>query len=169
MDQGDKPNVIFTWKAHPAKQHVGRACLGLVVISLAGLGVAVAAGHPVWGVLGAVALLLSLQRFFFPSSFEIDEAGITARYLMSNKRMRWSAARRLVVDANGGFLSTRGRKSWLDAYRGLHLVWNEQRNEAIAAVEARLAATRSAAEASASPAHGPKPTAHSHRTAGSPA
>jgi len=169
MDQGDKANVIFSWKAHPAKQQPGKACVALAIIMLAGLGVAITAGHPLPGVLGAMLLVLSLQRFFFSCTFEIDQDGITARYLMTNKRAKWNDIRRFVHDRNGGYLSTRSRTSWLDAYRGVHLVFDDLREEAVAAISARLAAPRSEAQAIASTPKSQQPRANSRRAAGSPA
>jgi hypothetical protein len=169
MDHGDKPNVIYSWTAHPAGQHRWKACIALAVIALVGLGVAMTAGHPVAGLLGSLLLVVSLQRFFFPSTFEVDADGITAKYLMTNKRARWRDVRRFVTGPEGGYLSTRSKRSWLDAYRGLHVVFGANRDEAIAAINAIVAATESAADGIAPPAQGPQPIAHSHRAAENPA
>jgi len=163
MESGEQANVIFTWTAHPAKQHVGRGVLGLVVISAAGFGVALLANHPLAGVMGGLLLVLSLQKFFFPSQYTLNEEGLTAKTLLNTKRLRWSDVRRFVFDADGGYFSTRARASWLDAYRGVHVMWGHQREQAVRAVQSRLAVQRVAASASesgdASPSKAPSPGA----------
>ena len=98
------------WRSHPAREHTGRAMIGLVII--AGLTAVIFAGFGPWWALGAcVVLLLSLHRFYFPSRFVIDEQGITAAFLLRSRSLRWQDIRRFVHDQNGGYLSTRSRAS----------------------------------------------------------
>ncbi len=88
MDQSTESlDQTFCWDAHPARERAGRAVLGgIVILVLAWL-----AGSLMqslwWGFFAAVVLLVSLNRFFFPSRFTIDGEGITARYPLRRQRL----------------------------------------------------------------------------------
>ena len=146
------------WRSRPAREHTGRAMIGLVII--AGLTAVIFAGFGPWWALGAcVVLLLSLHRFYFPSRFVIDEQGITAAFLLRSRSLRWQDIRRFVHDQNGGYLSTRSRASWLDAYTGMHLLLGPQPQTVINCIKHQLQRTSrlsSDAPKEARPmAHGP--------------
>lgn len=129
----------FTWRAHPARRRP------VAAVFAAGVIVAVAAACALstniyWGVLAFVLLVLSLQRFFFPSRFTIDEQGVTARYLLGTKSYGWSEIRRFCHDCHGVHLSTRGRPSRLDGYRGMQLLFGPSRDEVLRRIRAGVGA-----------------------------
>ncbi len=128
----------FTWHAHPASERTGPAVLGLVVIL--GLAAAILAsfGSLAWSGLAVVFLVVSLNRFYFRSRFHVDDEGITARFPLRTRRLLWRDVRRFAVDEHGGYLSTRANRSWLDAYRGLHLLFGTQRDAVIEQVRSHL-------------------------------
>jgi hypothetical protein len=101
----------------------------MLILALAGA-VFVSAG-PAWGIVTVLVLVLALNRFYFPSRFVIDRHGVAARYLLSRKRYEWSAVRRFLWDSRGAWLSTRGRRSWLDAHSGLTVLFGSHRQEVI--------------------------------------
>ena len=107
----------------------GGACAGAVGLSLQG---------PVWAAAACLVLLAALSRFFFPSRFMIDADGITARYLLHTQQIKWCDIRRFVQDDRGGYISTRAKRSWLDAYRGMHILFGIHREAVIERIRARL-------------------------------
>ncbi|MCZ6445794.1 MAG: PH domain-containing protein [Planctomycetota bacterium] len=128
----------FSWHAHPAGERIG-AAVGAVVVVIAVTGAIYLAFQSIaWSLLALVVLIATLNRFFFPSRFSIDPDGITARYLLRTQRYRWKDLRRFVVDKRGGYLSTRSRRSWLDAYRGLHVLFGEHRTSVIERIRCQL-------------------------------
>ncbi|UCD76615.1 MAG: hypothetical protein JSV91_06755 [Phycisphaerales bacterium] len=136
----------FTWRAHPARERFGLALLGATLILAVG-GViflmvrADGASLTVcsaWATLSVVILALALNRFFLPSRFSIDEQGITAWFPLRRRRFRWADIRRFVHDANGGYLSTRTRRSRLDAYTGLHILFGTRDREVIEQIRNHL-------------------------------
>ena len=137
MDVG-KDNA-YTWTVHPARQRWVAAICALIIIVLAGILIAAWVDSPAWapwvGLGAVVVLILSLNRFFFPSKFTIDQSGITAVFPMARKRYQWRQLRRFVHDENGGFLSTRARRSRFDAFSGLHLVFPSQRGPVISMIK----------------------------------
>ncbi len=95
-----------------------------------------------WSTFSALVLIIALQRFFFPSRFKIDSMGITAQYFIGKKNFGWRYIRRFNYDENGGYLSTRKIPTRLDAYRGMHLYFNEDRTEIIKRIEEKIKVNR---------------------------
>ena len=85
--------------------------------------------------------MLGLNRFFFASTFIIDDAGIEARYPLRKLRLEWKDIRRFLHDSDGGYLSTRSRPSRFDAYRGMHLLFSDDREKANALIESKVDST----------------------------
>ncbi len=144
------PVPEFTWRAHPAAERPGSAVGALAIIA----GLAAATGLSFgaeWAALAAVVLVLSLRRFFFPSTYIIDGHGLTARIALTSRRLRWADARRFLVDGRGGYLSTRGRRSWLDAYRGLHVLFGRHRDEVLQRISKHLRDARAIDAATGAP------------------
>ncbi len=113
--------------------------LGLAIVAGVAAAVWVASGSLAWAVFSAVVLVAALNRFYFRSRFEIDADGITARFPLRKQRVRWADTRRFVVDGNGGFLSARVKRSRLDAWQGLHVLFGRQREAVIARIRAHVA------------------------------
>jgi hypothetical protein len=119
----------LSWKAHPFKErHLAGILTSLLILAL-GASIFVATGSLAGSVLGILVLVLALNRFYFPSRFEIDPEGISAHYLLSRERYEWSSVRRFLWDRRGAYLSTRARASWLDAYRGLTVLYGAHQAE----------------------------------------
>ncbi len=81
-----------------------------------------------------VLLLLSLNKFFLPSSFAIDSKGITAAWPLSRRYMAWSDLRLFAHDTEGGYLSVKARPSRWDTVvrsNGMHVLFGPN-GEAIA-------------------------------------
>lgn len=127
----------FSWRAHPAAERIGAAVGAMATIA----GLAAATGLSFgaeWAAAAAIVLVLSLRRFFFPSSYAIDGQGITARSALTTRRLRWAHARRFLTDGNGGYLSSRANRSWLDAYRGMHVLFGRHRDEVLGRISDHL-------------------------------
>ncbi len=134
----DSLQVEFSWQAHPAAERIGAALVGSLIV-IAAAGAIYASFQSIeWSVLALVVLVLSLNRFYFRSRFHIDSEGITARFPLRSQRCRWADIRRFMVDDHGGYLSTRARRSWLDAYRGLHILFGRQRPAVIDQIRTHL-------------------------------
>ena len=104
--------------------------LAIAAVLVCGLMVATSFQNPLTGMLtggGAmVVLLLSLNRFFLPSSFAIDDEGITAVWPLKRQRMAWTALEGFAHDADGGYLSKAVRPSRWDVLlrgNGMHVLF----------------------------------------------
>ena len=140
----DETMSPFSWRAHPAKERLAYTIGALIVILAFAALAYLAFGSPAWAGLSIVVLVLALNRFFFPSRYTIDEEGITANYPLRKVRMLWKDLRRFVHDRHGGYLSTRARVSRLDAYQGMHILFDDQRDRIIECINGLMARERHA-------------------------
>ncbi len=122
--------VEFSWQAHPAVERTGRALLGAVIVLGIVASIWVSFQSVGWCILAVVVLVLSLNRFYFSSRFDIDAEGITARFPLGTRRCLWADVRRFVTDQNGGFLSTRRR--------GMHVLFGRERKAVVQHIQAHL-------------------------------
>ncbi|MCH2136881.1 MAG: hypothetical protein MK101_09915 [Phycisphaerales bacterium] len=136
---------MLQWTAHPLRQHRARGVLAIAVIIGCGLMVATSFKTPLTGLLvagGAMAvLLLTLNRFFLPSRFAIDDEGISAAWPLKRQRLCWADLRRFAHDDEGGFLSTRANPTrWqlLRSVGGMHVLFGPRPAVVIQAIKRRL-------------------------------
>lgn len=111
------------WTVFPARERPAIAAVALVILGLLSAAVGVNAQSFVAAALAFAALFLSLNRFFFPSSFALDEQGITARFPFAKRQLFWSRIRRFVHDEKGGILFCSARPSFWDRWTGLPLMF----------------------------------------------
>lgn len=127
------------------RKNPGRTVFAVVAIGITtGLSWLAAGGW--WG--AAVALVVcvvSLNRFFFPSHYEIDETGLTARSPLGVKRIEWSRVRRFAHNDTGGFLGTRAGAPRVDR-GGVELLFDDDPATAVAAIRAARGSVEGAAE-----------------------
>lgn len=121
-DHPDKSDEVHRWRAHPARERLTATAGAVTLILMLGIGSSIVAGTMIAGLAAVLLLVLSLRRYFFPSEYEIDGDGVTARYALGSVRQAWPEVRRCVADDRGVFISRRVRASRLDAYTGCHLL-----------------------------------------------
>lgn len=139
-EEGRPPAPLLTWRVHPAAQRPQAAFGAVVVIILFSVAAAVGFGHSAWGVLSAVVLILSLNRFFMPSSFAIDDSGIAAQFPLSSRRMEWRALRRFEPGQHEMVLSMNLRRTWLNARRELRIPLGSEKTRVLDLVRSHLPA-----------------------------
>ena len=150
QENADQPIVEFAWSAHPARQRCSRAVLGAAVILLTAAAISLMVwgtggstlAAAAWGALSLAVLVLTLNRFFFRSRFAIDADGITARFPLRTLRYRWDEVRRFAHDDFGGHLSRRARRSPLDAYSGLPVLFGDAGQTVVERIRAHLREAR---------------------------
>lgn len=117
-------NPEFSWRAHPARERPAAAVLAVGVIGAFSACAWILMQSPWWSLLAAGVFVLVLRRFFFPSRFEVDDEGVTARYPMSTRRIRWADVRGFGLGNSGGTLSTRSRPSVFGPNRSISLIFS---------------------------------------------
>ena len=91
-----------------------------------------------WSLFAFAFQIVALKRFFLPSEYRIDSEGVSARTIWARQQLRWNDVRRFLCDSRGAFLSTRSESSTLDLFRGMHLVFGEDRDAVVGQIRARI-------------------------------
>lgn len=114
----------FCWTVHPARERPLATLAALAVIVAFGAAVFAFAESRVWGVAATAALILALNRFFFPSEFAIGPDGVRARLpLLRTRALSWAEVRRVEAGSRAVWLSTYPRRHWREYRRGVHVLF----------------------------------------------
>lgn len=140
MTDRDPPSPLLSWRIHPAATRPQAALLtGLVILAFS-IAAAITFEHFGWGLLSAAVLLGSLNQFFLPSVYTIDEQGVSASLPLSTRRLEWRHVRRVEVAPHSVLLSMRLRRSWFGARREVRLPLGRDRDRILDLVRAHVAA-----------------------------
>jgi hypothetical protein len=71
-----------------------------------------------YGLLSLAVLLVSLSSYFFPTHYQLGEAGVQVRHLGRSRLWPWAQFCRIDRCPEGIFLSPFARPSRLDSFRG---------------------------------------------------
>jgi hypothetical protein len=121
-----KATAETTWTAWPAVERPARTLVLLLFIAALAVLSGMIGGDVLWSVTAVVLLLSVLNRWFLPTGYRVDGERLEASYPLRRRLVRWSEARRLVVDPAGGWLSTRRGGSRFDARSGVDLYWGRR-------------------------------------------
>ena len=93
---------------------------------------AILGGDVLWGVTAIALLSIGLNRWFLPTTYEVDADRLVAGYPLRKRAIRWVNARRLVLDEAGGWMSD--SRSGRRGRRGIDLYWGREPERARALV-----------------------------------
>ena len=132
-----RASADLVWRSQPARHEPRRTALVLLVIAAVATACAWA-GHSIyWGVFGALVLTFSLEGFLFPCRYLMGEGGVVAQRIFSRSERPWSSFRRVYRDRHGLTLSPYARRTVLEPYRSLRILFHGGDSEQI---EARVRA-----------------------------
>jgi len=137
LPEGDEGELI-EWTSHPVKRRPLVSVLATMFLTLVAAVVFFATDSLGFALLALVVLFASLARFYFPTTYRLSDRGITVKTVTQTLRKNWSLYRSFYVDKNGILLSTFTRPSRLENFRGLFLLFTDNREEVTAFVRARL-------------------------------
>ncbi len=132
------------WRSHPVVDDYPRS-LGLIaVVTAVCVGVWVSFDGIGYALLAMAFLVGSLVRYFVPTHYELDAAGVSVRFLGHVRRVPWGQIRRFAVRREGVQMSPFERPSRLEAFRGTFVRFAGNRDEVVSFVEGQMAAHRQA-------------------------
>jgi len=137
-DQTEEAKPALEWACHPVK----RKPLVSVLVTLFILAVVAIVFYTtasrVFGVLAAVVMLASLAKFYFPTTYRLTYDRITIKTTTQTLHKDWSIYRSCYPDKNGILLSPFVRPSRLESFRGIYLMFNNNRDEVTSFVKAHI-------------------------------
>jgi hypothetical protein len=130
--------MALRWRVHPLRQNPRKTVL--LVLILAGILaiVQMSFGDLLWTAVSAVLLCGWLARYFFPTTYECDDAGIRVRFLGFVRERRWEEFRRCEVYRTGIYVSPFARANILDNFRGLFILFENNHDEVVEFVRGKI-------------------------------
>ena len=129
-----KAEPILAWKVHLVREHPAKMLLIAPVLVFSLVVCYVFTHSPVFMAVTFILLASSLADFLFPIRYEITERGASSKTLLGRNAVEWKRVKKYYLDDRGIKLSTLPRPGRLEAYRGLHLRFGDNRDQVIEAV-----------------------------------
>jgi len=132
------PTDSLAWRCHPVKRKplVSAAVSFFIVVVVAA--VFYATDSRAFAVLAMVVMLLSLAKFYFPTGYLLTAEQVTVKTTTQTMVRPWSQYRSFYPDKNGVLLSPFPEPSRLENFRGLYLMFADNRDEVVAFVAAHI-------------------------------
>ena len=125
------------WTVHPAKRNPTKTVLSALFITLFLVFVGVFYGI-FWSIFGFIVLLVSLHSYFFPTSYAVDGKEVIIKNIFMTQKRRLTEFRKVYVGKNGMLLSPFRRKTFLNQFRGVFLLFPEQHREVVEFLRTRI-------------------------------
>ena len=146
----EPPPQAMEWTVHPVKRRPVVSVVVTVFIVLVAVIVYVQLESPWFAALALIVLFASLAKFYFPTSYRLDEHGVTIRTRTQTLKKGWHLYRSFYPDKNGVFLSPFVERSRLENFRGLYLMCEGNHDQVAAFVREHIGAGERARREAAS-------------------
>ncbi len=138
MSTDHLPCLPYQWTAHPVRDRPVRGVCAALLTVLTGVLVGLVVADPMIGPIAAggamIFLLISLNRFFLPTHYRIDEQGVAAQFPLGKRRLLWQEIRRFPHDQLGGYVSAREQGGAFDS-QGISLLYEGHAEAVIGLIE----------------------------------
>jgi hypothetical protein len=122
--------MTISWQAHKAKETPKKTLFVLIFIIVFAVFLIIFYGL-FWALLALIILFLSLNAYFLPTTYTLTDNGIIIDKKLFSNKLEWSRFRKYYMTTNGIVLSPFTQKSFLDNFRGVHLLLPKQHSEEI--------------------------------------
>lgn len=135
-DASTEPSL--EWRIHPAKRRPFVTVIVTLFILAVSFLVLVITESKLFSFFSLLVLFGSLAKFFFPTAYRLDPRGVTIRTSTQTLVKDWSLYRSCYPDKNGILLSPFPEPSRLENFRGIYLIFGENRDDVVAFVKSRI-------------------------------
>jgi hypothetical protein len=140
VDTVEDEGTVLAWTTHPLKRKPLAAALVTLFILVTGFLVYVVTESKAFGTLALVVLFASLAKFYLPTKYRLTDKRIMVKSTTQTIYKNWSQFRSHYRDRNGVLLSPFVRPSRLENFRGLYLIFEQNRDEVMDFVKAHISA-----------------------------
>lgn len=131
-------DIRLQWVAHPAKKSPARTTLAVAAVLLAGLFAGWAMQAPGFGILALIVMFAALSKFFLPTRYIFTDETVSIKSLTTTFTRPWNQIRSFYVDKNGALLSPFVTRSRLENFRGMYLIFGDNRDAAIEFIKSHI-------------------------------
>lgn len=90
------------------------------------------------GLLALVIMFVSLAKFYLPTHYRLSDKGVTVKTTTQTLSKHWSEYRSFYLDKNGILLSPFSEPSRLENFRGLFIMFNDNKDEVTEFVKSHI-------------------------------
>lgn len=130
-DAVEQERELLTWTTHPFRNRPLISILVVVLIMAAGMAAYYTMDSKAFGVLAMVVLFASLAKFFLPTKFILTDKTVTIKSTTQKITKPWTMFRSFYPDRNGVLLSPFAEPSRLENFRGMYLIFSDNREQVI--------------------------------------
>ncbi len=127
------------WTIHPVKRKPWVSAMVTLVVLLFSFLVYVSTESTFFCVLSLIVLFASLAKFYMPTSYTLTEREVIVKTTTQTLKKEWSLYRSCWPDKNGILLSPFVEQSRLENFRGLYLIFGDNREEATSFIKEHIA------------------------------
>ncbi len=132
-----KQEAELSWTAHPMKRKPLVTVMVSAFILLCAMLVYYIIDSRGFAILAAVVLFASLAKFYFPTTYFFTPDAIYVKTTTQTLRKPWSLFRSYYPDRNGVLLSPFLEPSRLENFRGLYVMFEDNRQDVMAYIKNR--------------------------------
>ena len=129
----------LSWKCHPATRKPLVTISVTLFVLLITAAVFYSTNSHTFAVLTLLIMFGSLAKFYFPTSYTLTDEGIIIKTTTQTLHKAWSLYRSFYPDKNGILLSPFVRPTRLENFRGLYIMFHNNKDEVTAFVKAHIA------------------------------
>lgn len=126
---------VLEWVTHPVKRRpVVSAAVTLLIFVISWI-VYMVMESEFFSILALIVLSASLAKFYFPTKFTVTLEEVRIKTTTQTIRKDWGMFRSCHPDKNGVLLSPFAEQSRLENFRGIYLIFENNRDEVVAFVK----------------------------------
>lgn len=133
-DEGE----VLQWTTHPVRRNRLKAVVVTLFITLVAVITWYATDTFGFGLLALVVLFASIARYYFPTTYRLSDRRIRIKTITQTIYKEWSVYRSYYPDKSGILLSPFLEPSRLENFRGIYLIFSDNREEVIDFIKARI-------------------------------
>lgn len=127
--------VSMQWSCHPLKRRPLFSTMITLFVLLVIAMVYNTTQSAFFGLLAFIIMFVSLAKFYFPTHYRLSDKGVTVKTTTQTLSKNWPEYRSFYPDKNGILLSPFAEPSKLENFRGLFIMFNNNKDEVTAFVK----------------------------------
>jgi hypothetical protein len=134
---GDAADCL-EWSVVPFRENLGRSAAVVAAMLLVGFLVVALFKDVFLGILSVLILFASLHTYFGKTTYRLDSGQVVVKSSFGTTAKKWSHFKRYFVDRKGVTLSPFDKRSRLEPFRSLRLLFGGNRDEVVAFISKRV-------------------------------
>ncbi len=129
---------LMQWTTHPIKRRPWVALSVSLFILAVSVSVFMTMQSVIFGLFAIIVLFASVAKFYLPTTYGLSSHRVLIKSTTQTIVKEWTLFRSYYVDKNGVLLSPFASPSRLENFRGLYLIFNDNRDAVMACIKEHI-------------------------------